>query len=285
MISAPAVSIVIPTCNRPDLLSLCLDHLSRSIQASGRTDIEVVITDDSADARTQLLIQEQYPWARWFAGPRGGPARNRNSGVAHASGKWIFFTDDDCLPTVGWVGAFLKAIADSAGSFRVFEGRTVADRDPRRLDEEAPVNTHGGYLWGCNMAVERELFVRIGGFCEGFPHPGFEDSDFRVCLVEAGEKFPFVADAEVCHPLRPAKGLAYQMKVAPSYTLLLQRHPELLGKSPWIHAALNFLRRLRVMWRRARQMHFRGFGFALGTLAITTWSELLAVSGRRRAGA
>jgi len=277
----PAISVVIPTCNRPALLAQCLDHLLQSMRRAGVSEIEVIVTDDSAGAETAQLVRERYPWAHWVAGPRGGPARNRNHGVSRAHGDWILFTDDDCQPAEGWLAAFAAAIG-SAGAVRVFEGRTVADRDQRRLDEEAPINLQGGYLWACNMAIERRLFEHLGGFCESFPYAGVEDTELRVRLEKAGETFPFVAEAVVCHPLRPSKGLAYQMKVARSYLLLAERHPELLGEMPWRNAALNFLRRSRSVLKLANRLRFRGFGFALGSLAIATGSELMAVFARRR---
>jgi GT2 family glycosyltransferase len=274
----PSISVVIPTFQRPELLSRCLDHLLVSLNLSGRTDVEVIITDDSADERTRQLVRERYPWAVWVAGPRqGGPAPNRNSGVARSRGRWILFTDDDCLPSPAWVGALVSAIS-TAGDVRVFEGCTVADREQQRLDEEAPVNTTGGYLWSCNMAIERAVFESMDGFCESLAW--LEDIDFRVRLRKAGHDFRFVSDAVVCHPRRPSKGLAFQRISARSYLLLIQRHPELLGESPWRDALFNFARRLRLMLLSALRLRFRGFGFAVGSLAIVTWTELDAILRR-----
>ncbi len=277
----PAVSVVIPTCNRPALLAQCLDHLLLSIERSGRADIEVIVADDGAGAQTRVLVGERYPRVKWIAGPRGGPARNRNRGAQVAAGRWIFFTDDDCLPSPDWVAALLRAV-DAAGAVKVLEGCTVADRAQRRLDEEAPVNTTGGYLWACNMAVERSLFERLDGFCAAFPYAGMEDADFRLRVRKAGEEIRFVPDAVVCHPLRKNKGHAYQIKVARSFLLLVERHPELMGAAPWRNTALNLLRRLRHVSRQAVRWRFRGFGFALGAIAIQTCSEVVAVSNLRR---
>jgi GT2 family glycosyltransferase len=274
-------SIIIPTCNRPELLARCLDHLSGSLRAAGSQDVEVVVSDDGSDRRTEELVRQRYPWVRWVAGPRGGPAKNRNFGVAQSKGQWIIFTDDDCLPSERWIAAFWDAIL---GTTRVhaFEGRTVSDRDPQRLDEEAPINESGGYLWACNMAVERDLFERLGGFCELFPHASNEDADFRLRLTKAGEAFTFVPDAVVCHPLRRSKGLRFQLGSTRSFLLLHERHPELLGRAPLRHAVLNFFRRLRITIITAVRLRFRGFGFAIGSLIILTYTELVVALNRRR---
>src|SRR5262249_26905862 len=151
------------------------------------------------------LVAERYGWARWNKGPCRGPAANRNSGVQASTGRWIFFLDDDCIPDPMWLRAYFDAIARSP-ECRVFEGKTVADRERRRMDDESPLNTHGGYLWSCNMAIDREVFARFGGFCESFPYAAMEDVDLRLRLEADRERFEFVDGAEVCHPYRQAKG-------------------------------------------------------------------------------
>jgi GT2 family glycosyltransferase len=261
------------------MLARCLEHLHASIRSSGRTDIEVIVSDDSSDPRTERLLSERYHWVKRVAGPQRGPACNRNFGVSQSQGEWILFTDDDCIPSERWVPAYLEAIGRS--SAQVFEGRTIGDRAQSRLDDEAPINVEGGCLWACNMAITRALFTRMGGFCELFPH-AHEDADFRLRLGKAHEAFVFVPNALVCHPLRRARGLAFQLGAARSYLLLAERHPELMGGSPWRSAGLNFLRRSRSLWHQARRVRFRGIGFALGSLAIATYYEFMAATARRR---
>jgi GT2 family glycosyltransferase len=202
----PLASVVIPTCNRPEMLKDCLELVARAVTAAGAR-IEVIVTDDSADSRSHELLLANYPWARWVRGPRRGPAANRNAGAAAAAGAWIIFTDDDCLADPRWLRAYLDAL-DANPTSNVFEGKTVADRELRRLDEESPLNETGGYLWSCNMAIRRELFDRLGGFCESFPYATMEDVDLRLRLQEQGETFPFVPDAVIATPFGPPRALA-----------------------------------------------------------------------------
>jgi GT2 family glycosyltransferase len=256
--------------------------LKISIAESGCEDIEVVVTDASVSTDTRSLIREQYPWVHWVSRPRGGPAENRNNGVRAARGHWVFFTDDDCLPEAGWIGGFLEAINANAAT-QVFEGRTNMDREPTRLDEEAPFNPGGGYLWACNMAICRSLFLGMGGFCEEFRIAGSEDSDLRIRLRKAHQPIVFVPKAVVCHPLRRSKGLAFQLAVGRAHLLLVRRHPEILGSAPWSTAILNMGRMLLMTLREAVRMRFRGFGFALGRLAIHTYFVVVAILRRPRA--
>ena len=280
MTAQPSLSIVIPTCNRPEMLSECLSRVAAAIQAAGSPPAEVIVSDDSADDRTRNYVALHHPGVHWVRGPRRGPAANRNVGVAAATGDWIVFTDDDCLPETGWIGAFVAALAVYPG-FNVLEGKTVADRARVRLNEESPVNETGGYLWSCNMVIRRELFLRLGGFCESFPYAANEDVDLRLRLLEAGENFPFVDGAVVCHPLRDSKGIGFAVKAGKSYLHLVDRHPALLGSWPWVTFVLNSLRRLKQLLRDAARCQGRGLPHAVGCLGVALYFEAVARVRRR----
>ncbi|MGF6772143.1 glycosyltransferase involved in cell wall biosynthesis [Paraburkholderia sp. GAS199] len=101
--SAPvSVSICLPTCNRPELLVECID----SCLAQSFGDLEIVIGDDSKDARTEQLIAARYagePRIRYQRNePPLGQARNVASLFERACGdKILLIHDDDLLTTDG----------------------------------------------------------------------------------------------------------------------------------------------------------------------------------------
>ena len=196
------ISVVVPTCNRNDALAQCLDRLAPGAQTLAASQYEVIVSDDGAQSNgaqgnARSLLAEKYPWAIWSAGPRRGPAANRNAGAAKAQGAFVAFTDDDCLPTAGWLAAYAEAIRDEAD---VYEGATAATGPLRAPFVVAPVNPEGGLLWSCNMMVRRRLFDELGGFDEGFPHASDEDTDFRERVKRAGHRIDFVPDALIYHP-------------------------------------------------------------------------------------
>lgn len=195
--SNPRISVVIPTCHRNDLLALCLDALAPGAQSLDASAYEIIVTDDGSLSTAQAMMAEKYAWARWVAGPRRGPAANRNYGALMARGEFVAFTDDDCLPTRGWVGAYADSIADE---FEVYEGATKATKPFRGPLAVAPINEEGGLLWSCNMMVKSQLFDATGGFDEGFPHASDEDTDFRERVKSAGYALRFVPDALIYHP-------------------------------------------------------------------------------------
>ena len=266
------VSVVIPTCNRPDLLRVCLEALERARESA---DFEVIVSDDGGDDASQRMIASEFTWVRWVAGPRRGPAANRNTGVAAASRNWIFFTDDDCIPDPDWIPAF-EAGRRRFPACRVLEGRTIADRPRLRIDEESPVNPKGGNLWSCNMAIERAQFDALGGFCESFPYAAMEDSDLRLRLVSAGVRMEFLPDAVVVHPYRPTKGIPFAIKTGSAYLHLISRHPHLLGRAPWRTLVLNIGRRFYLFSKDAVRYRFRGFVTGTAMTCIAAYFEAVA---------
>ena len=196
-------SVVIPTCRRNDLLARCLQQLADDRQDLPAACFEVIVSDDSPpDLCAREMIAHDFPAVRWIEGPRRGPAANRNHGAAQAHGEWLAFTDDDCVPDPGWLAAFVRRI-DAGPQCNVLEGRTTDD-NPENMGPFyfSPQNQKGGFLWSCNIAIERRFFEGLGGFDEKFPFPHLEDVDLRLRLEDAGHQYPFVPGAVVDHPPR-----------------------------------------------------------------------------------
>jgi GT2 family glycosyltransferase len=197
------VSIVIPTCRRPELLGECLRRLEPQLVAHAESGTaEVWVTDDGADElATRKMLEAEFAFVRWTAGPRRGPAANRNHGARQASAEWILFLDDDCRPEPGLLLAYAQRLASAPGC-EVMEGRIQPDCAKRHPFEECPINDRGGNLWSCNFAIRRELFLEMGGFDERFPNAAGEDWEFRYRLQKQGHRIDFTPEATVTHPWR-----------------------------------------------------------------------------------
>lgn len=197
------ISIIIPTCDRNDLLANCLDRIDSQRKALASEILEVIVSDDSKTHAAKELIERRYKWVNWVAGPRRGPAANRNNAVKASKGEWLVFTDDDCLPQQSWLASYIAAIKLSPAT-KIFEGKTIADREKRRFDEESPLNESGNNLWSCNFAIRASLFKALGGFDESFPFPAMEDVDFYIRARETAE-IKFIETALIVHPWRKVK--------------------------------------------------------------------------------
>lgn len=252
------LSVIIPTCHRNDLLAKCLDCLAPDRQAFG-DDYEVIVTDDGSNSTAEQMMREQYPWVRWVAGPRKGPAANRNNGATHALADWLVFVDDDCLPDPGLLAGYATANGAEQG-FNVLEGRTYADRPRRSLAETSPTNEAGGYLWSCNFAIRKSLFEKMTGFDERFPYACMEDVDFRARLLQMDERFSFVAAASVCHPWRPCHFPKEFSQYKKSLEIYLMLHPESWKEKGGRFHCIAGLRTL-AKFTFGAALQYRGAGF------------------------
>ncbi len=189
------LSIIIPTRNRDPSLGRCLRLLAPQVD----TTIEVIVSDDGRSAATKAMVESQFSFARWTAGPQRGPAANRNHGAAQARGDFLLFLDDDVEPAHDVIAGYRTSLRPDV---RVYEGRTTCRAGVRSPLEQAPINETGGWLWSCNMMVRRSVWEAMGGFDEDFRYPHFEDVVFRERIRSSGERILFVPGATVDHPPR-----------------------------------------------------------------------------------
>ena len=228
--SWPKFSVVIPTFRRHQQLCKCLSCLApyfeAGIKQSLGATLEVIVSDDANDPELASLLHQHYPWCRYTPAPGRGPAVNRNHGAHQAKGEWLVFTDDDCLPQPGWIEAY----ATLADQVDLLEGRTSADGTRTRVDEECPINVTGGYLWSCNFAMRRTVFLALGGFNEDFPAPAMEDVELNLRAIKAGLSRAFVPDAVVLHPWRIRKGRSFVEAYSRSVAMFVRLHPEMAAR-------------------------------------------------------
>lgn len=194
-------SVIIPTIGRESLFN-CLGALTA--RRGTEPEAEIIVAHDRFSAEELRRIRERYPGVTVVAGPGKGPAANRNAGAARATGEWLAFTDDDCLPDANWLSALAKAAA--TGEADVIEGRTVCRAGLPGPQWHAPCNETGGFLWSCNFAIRAELFRSLRGFDERFPFAHMEDADLKARLEAAGARFRFAPDAVADHPPRLLPG-------------------------------------------------------------------------------
>lgn len=235
-------TVIIPTCHRNGLLAKCLDLLAPGKQVLAAEKYEVIVTDDGSKSTAKEMINRNYPWVRWVEGPKEGAGANRNNGAKCARGYWLVFTDDDCLPDTNFLAGYWKAAMEN--SVLVLEGKTSPADVQTRVDMECPANEHGGYLWSCNMAIRKDLFLELGGFDTNFSYAAMEDVDLRTRLVNRGIIFKFVPDALVLHPMRLRKGCAFLRGYCESMIFFISRHPENEDLISLKSISVSFIRKL-----------------------------------------
>jgi glycosyltransferase involved in cell wall biosynthesis len=209
-VNATAVSVVVPTRDRPAALEQCLVALARQTAP----ELEIVVVDDgSADAAAvRAAVERAAPGARLIRGAGEGPATARNIGVGAATGAVVCFTDDDCVPAPDWAQRLAAACATTGAA----AGTTRADEEAGAAAAASQLITHVltvtsldgargvlGFAPTCNLASAAALARRLP-FDPSFPHAAGEDRDWCARLAQAGAAPRFVADAIVLH--RPQLG-------------------------------------------------------------------------------
>lgn len=90
--SAPLVSVVIPSHNRPDMLAAAIE----SVLAQTLSDLEVVVVDDGSQPPVQIPEAQQARGVRVVRHEQAqGVCAARNRGIEEARGRWVALLDDD----------------------------------------------------------------------------------------------------------------------------------------------------------------------------------------------
>jgi len=194
-------SLIIPTCNRTDLLANCLQALVPQLPGDG--SVELLVCDDGRDRQTRDFLARCHPGIQWHEGPRKGPGPNRNVGAGRARGDWLIFIDDDCVPRPGYLAAYLAAFRElGAGTRSFLPGQTFREADLSLLKEAAYYHGEDPLPPSCNFAIPRALFLEIGGFDPRYRH-SFEDIELFSRLGVSGVSLRYLAEAAADHPSRP----------------------------------------------------------------------------------
>ena len=225
------VSVVVPTCNRPDMLARCLNALIEQDAPHGTWEI-VVADDGRSDAtrcqvehlarmvcRDRLVIRYVRPCSA------SGPAAARNAGWRAARGEIIAFTDDDCIPQPGWLK---HGTAVMACGYALVGGWVNVPSVANPTDYERNAALLGtSELVTANCFIRRSVLEALGGFDERFAVAWREDSDLLFRAFDAGMPVGSAPEAVVEHPIRPAPwGVSISQQRKSMYNaLLFKKHP------------------------------------------------------------
>jgi glycosyltransferase involved in cell wall biosynthesis len=211
--TAPFMSVIVPTRERPKLLAACLDALL----SLHYPRYEIIVVDNAPTTTiTADLVQQKYghlPKIRYVREDGRGISRARNRGIREARGEILAFTDDDVVVDTYWLAQIAMAFAQSEDigcvtgctlplqldtpsqfwfeDIGLIEGTDKKSKFyPRRFDQTTRHSQlyQAGYCGhGANMAVRAEVMRAIGGFDPalgvGMPSRGGEDLAFFLHVV------------------------------------------------------------------------------------------------------
>ncbi|OGW55928.1 MAG: hypothetical protein A2Y81_10500 [Nitrospirae bacterium RBG_13_43_8] len=225
------ISVVIPTYNRVHFLQECLESLEKQIFP--KNDFEVVVVNDgSKDSTEEFLRSFRNKTAlncTLITQENRGVSHARNVGIQHAQGKYVAFSDDDCILPDNWlmriydhlesadqdvagIGGPLTSVSKNKDSLI---GRFICYLDEfnyipvtgKYLIRPVHIsklhgNEHIPYLRTSNAGFRRECLRQIGGFDINFTRPGGEDPDLCYRLLNLNYNFYFDKNLRVLHQSR-----------------------------------------------------------------------------------
>jgi glycosyltransferase involved in cell wall biosynthesis len=227
----PHISVCVSTRNRAHLLSRFFTALED--QTLGPARFEVVVTDDASTDETAKVLDELNAQSKLSikvirSVSRGGPAAGRNLAWRSASAPVIAFTDDDCVPTPGWLEAHLVVMTDadiSQGKVLPNPAQTAGAGSASRY---IGVEEENGLYETCNICYRRSWLEKLSGFDTTFRRAG-EDADLAWRAKRSGACTAFTSDALVYHDVEPfswRRELRNTRRWA-GVVLLVDRYPEL----------------------------------------------------------
>ncbi len=225
-----AVSIMVPTCDRPETLRRCLTALTQQISPRA---IHLLVIDNHPQSQLTPPIVAEFPQIQLIREPQAGSSRARNAGIRAVTTDIVVMVDDDVVVPPTWLELLLAPLQRpevwavtgqvlplevttyAQQLFEVFGGlgrgweRRVADRAwaDRHRFTAVPSWELGATA---NAAFRTTIFQdpAIGGFHEalggGMPTQGGEDTYFLYKVLQAGGTIVYEPTAWVWHEHRSA---------------------------------------------------------------------------------
>jgi len=198
-----ALTVVVPTRDRPELLARSLAALRAELEPQDR-----LLVVDSCPARFPATATAATYGAELLTASRPGTSLARNLGWQAATTEHVAFVDDDVLVAPGWRRALLRSGADFVLG-RVSEHpddqpherpvSVIEGSEPHAVDRSGPLDPGGGG----NLRVRRQVLADVGGFDEQLGAATWfasaEDLDLFDRMVLAGHVGWFEPEAQAFH--------------------------------------------------------------------------------------
>ncbi len=205
-----AISIVIPTKNNQDTISeLLISLMNQSVKPD-----EILVVDSSTDRTPAIVLG--FP-VKLIRTPANGANSARNIGVKNSVGDIVAFIDGDCKADKDWFkyitqGFDNENIACIGGSVKTSNLDTFfglyGELSWIPLMPEYKNNytiNDANFLKrkpvSANMAVAKEIFMKIGYFDEDYKG-GYEEFDYEYRIIKAGYNILCTGEAIVEHKHR-----------------------------------------------------------------------------------
>ncbi|MDQ1353984.1 MAG: hypothetical protein QG657_4293, partial [Acidobacteriota bacterium] len=224
-----------------ELLKRLLGALAVQTAASDSFEI-IVVNDGSTDSTAEVCrsMMERMPHLKIFTmvGNSGLSAAG-NRAVSEAKGRFLLFTDDDCIPDPLWVEKMCAALNDSPIAVGAMVSPTsnyfklchnIAQFYPFMPGQKA---RQLDFIAGANMGFQRRVIEDIGQFRVDTI---ITDMEYILRARQKGYTITYAPDAIITHdpPRVTFRDVLRYSSVHASHTILLRlQHREML-RTPFI---------------------------------------------------
>ena len=232
----PTVTVIVPAQDRPSETRACVESL---LALDYPPDLLEIIIADDASASPLCEVLSDLPVRVLRRETNVGQSAARNLASEEARGEVLAFTDNDCVADAGWLRSLVARLCEPgvdvvggrvlspppAGPVAAFEavrspldmglaGGAVGPREPV------------AYLPSCNLAADREMLRRLGGFDEGMALGEDADLVWRALRDGCGARYEPAAKIVHRHRTRLLALLRRRADYGSSEADLQLRHPE-----------------------------------------------------------
>jgi GT2 family glycosyltransferase len=256
--SWPAVSIIIPTRDKVELLSACFDGLAR-LRYPGACEIIVVDNGTTEPEALRLMamreaegiirvIRDDGPFN--FAGLNNRAAEQAtgdvlcllNNDVEARDGDWLATMVRHAVrPDIGAVGALLlypdgsvqhAGVAIGTGGAAGHLARGIMPDDPAYFAWHGVTRSVSAVTAAC-LVVRREAYLKVGGLDDEAFAVAFNDVDFCLRLRRQGMRNVFVAQSCLVHHESVSRGKDHAPANLARFTGELARFRERWGSEEY----------------------------------------------------
>src|SRR5580704_17117456 len=227
--SGIALTAVVCTYNRYDVLPGSIDSLLEEEVAEGR--VEIVVVDNSPDQSRAVDFARGYRHVTnlvYVLEPTPGLANARNRGIREARAPTVAFIDDDARAARNWAQQLLVAYSAYAGRAGIvggpvvprwpggkpawLEGPVLSYLSLVDLGRERRELTAAEWLAGCNISFDKQSLLAAGGFATNLGRIGNgsallsnEELEISDRIRALGKLAIYAPEAVVEHVIAPER--------------------------------------------------------------------------------
>jgi len=200
----PEISVVIPTCNRKDILHKCMDALSRQSIEPHR--YEIILVDDGSTDGTEQSIDEIKGRLRcsfkYIRQKNKGPAAARNAGIRNTVAETVLIIGDDIIADTGLLLSHLNSHQKYPEENYAILGNVTWAKNLKatpfmywleyggcqsKLSEfKHEQKVEWRYFYTGNVSLKKVFLMKGDLFDEALPYATYEDSELGYRLVKRG---------------------------------------------------------------------------------------------------